>query len=359
MDWQTYISQEELKYIIIALVIFLFFLFLRKLFIKYVYQLVLKVSRRSPTKFFTQFLLAYEKPLQWLFVIIGLYIAVDYFPFLEQGNPLFSKIIQSSVVIIAAWGLFNLAGATPIFFSQIKKHANVELDEIVIPFISKGLRLVVVAIAISVIAQIFHYPIGGFIAGLGLGGLAFALAAQDALANLFGGFVIITERPFSIDDWIETPSVEGTVEDITFRSTKVRTFAQAVVTVPNSTLSNEPITNWSEMGKRQISSSVILTYDTPIEDVKRAITKINEYLKQNDSIHQETIFVAFDEFHQHGIEIMLYFFTKTTVWGEYVGVKEAVYFEIFKILKEENISVALPSRRLYKEEVEPSENLKK
>lgn len=355
MDWQNYISEEEIKYILIALAIFLFFLLLRKLFIKYVYHIVLKVSRRSPTKFFTQFLLAYEKPLQWLFVIIGLYISVDYFPYLEQDNALFSKIIQSIIVVIATWGLFNLVGATPIFFSQMKKRGNVELDEIVIPFISKGLRLAVVAIAISVIAQIFNYPIGGFIAGLGLGGLAFALAAQDALANLFGGFVIITERPFSIDDWIETPSVEGTVEDITFRSTKVRTFAQAVVTVPNSTLANEPITNWSKMGKRQVSSTVIVTYDTPIDDVKWAIEKIDQYLKHNDAIHPETIFVAFDEFHQHGIEIMLYFFTKTTVGADYISIKEEVNFEVFKILQEAGISVAVPSRRLYKEEVEPED----
>src|SRR5699024_1747974 len=106
------------------------------------------------------------------------------------------------------------------------------------------------AIGISIIAQEFNYNIGGVVAGLGLGGLAFALAAQDALANLFGGFVIITERPFSIEDWIQTPSVEGVVEDITFRSTKIRTFDQALVTVSNSTFDEEGITNCSRKSKR-------------------------------------------------------------------------------------------------------------
>src|SRR5690625_3514694 len=179
------------------------------------------------------------------------------------------------------WGLCNFAGAAPLFFSRMKEQSNVKLDEIVIPFITKGLRLVIIAIAISIIAQIFTYPIGGVIAGLGLGGLAFALAAQDALANLFGGFVIITERPFSIDDWIETPSVEGTVEDITFRSTKVRTFAQAVVTVPNSTLANEPITNWSEMGKRRVYFTLQIAYDSPIDNIKKAIEQINALLNSH------------------------------------------------------------------------------
>jgi|SRR5690625_3981242 len=350
MDVQKIFAHEDFKYTLIAVAIFLAFLIVRKLFIKYIYQLILKASRRSPSKAITQFLLAFERPLQWLFVIVGLYIAVDYFPYLSQSNLLFSRIIQSSVVVIITWGLFNFVGSTPLFFTRLSKHTDVKVDEIVIPFITKGLRLVIFAIAISIIAQIFTYPIGGFIAGLGLGGLAFALAAQDALANLFGGFVIITERPFTIGEWIKTPSVEGTVEDITFRSTKIRTFAQAVVTVPNSTLANEPITNWSEMGKRRVSSTVIVSYETPIESVKRSLEKINEYLRNNVDIHQETIFVAFDEFHKNGIEIMLYFFTKTTVWGEYVKVKEEVNFKVMDILLAENISIAIPSRRLYRDD---------
>src|SRR5699024_2676243 len=171
--------------------------------------------------------------------------------------------------------------------------------------------------SLSIIAQVFGYPVNGFVAGLGLGGLAFSLAAQDALANLFGGFVIITERPFTIDDWILTPSVEGTVEDITFRSTKVRTFAQALVTVPNSTLANEPITNWSKMGKRQIAFDLRVTYDSPVVKIKEVVKKIETLLKTHDGIHQETIFVKLNEFKENGADIMLYFFTKTTAWDEY------------------------------------------
>lgn len=345
---------EDVKYTLIAVGIFLIFLVARKLFIKYIYQFILRVSRRSPTTFFTQLLLAFERPLQWLFVIIGLYIAVDYFPYLSQANLLFSRVIQSSIVIIASWGLFNLVGATPLFFNRISKQTNVKLDEIVIPFILKGLRLVIIAIAISIIAQIFTYPIGGFIAGLGLGGLAFALAAQDALANLFGGFVIITERPFSIDDWIETPSVQGTVEDITFRSTKIRTFAQALVTVPNSTLANEPITNWSEMGMRRVSSSVVLSYEPSADHLKYVLERIENTLKQHEGIHADTVYVAFDEFHENGVEMLIYFFTKTTAWGEYLRVKEEINFKIKEILAEEKVSLAIPRRKLYEKQISES-----
>lgn len=346
VSWETLMNYEDLKYLAISLAILLLFLLIRKVFITYIYKTILKLSRKSPTEFFTQIFLAFEKPLQWLFVVVGVYIAVDYFPYVSQQNELFKHIIQSSIIILIAWGLSNLTSATPMLFSKVNRRGNIYLDDILIPFISRGLRFVIFAIAISMVAEVFGYKISGFVAGLGLGGLAFALAAQDALANFFGGIVIITERPFSIDDWIETPTVEGIVEDITFRSTKVRTFAEAIVTVPNSTLADEPITNWSKMGKRQIYFTLQVTYDSPMKSVQTAIERIKTLLKNHPDIHQETIFVTFDDFKDDGAEIMLYFFTKTTVWGEYLDIKEEINFKILEIFDEEGVSMAIPSRRI-------------
>lgn len=336
----------EIDQLLISLGIFLIFLLLRRIFITYVYKFILRISRKAPAELFTQLLLAFEKPLQWLFVIAGVYIAVEYFPYIDQQNPLFLKIIQSLVIIMIGWGLFNLTSSTSLLFSKINRRGNIYIDDILVPFISRGIRVIIVAIGISIIAEIFGYPISGFIAGLGLGGLAFALAAQDVLANLFGGFVIITERPFSIDDWISTPSVEGIVEDISFRSTKVRTFSQAVVTVPNSTLADEPITNWSQMGKRQVSFNLKITYDSPMKKVKSAIERIENLLKNHEGVHQETIFVTLNEFVDIGAEIMIYYFTKSSVLGEHLEVKEEINFEILRILKEEGVEIAIPSRRI-------------
>ncbi len=133
----------------------------------------------------------------------------------------------------------------------------------------------------------------------------------------FGGVVIITDKPFSIGDWIESSSVEGVVEDINFRSTKVRTFAQALVTVPNSVLANEAITNWTKMGRRQISFKLGVTYSTPKEKLDKCITEIREMLKNHSDIHPQTIFVNFDGFNDSSLDIFLYFFTKSTDWGEF------------------------------------------
>lgn len=159
---------------------------------------------------------------------------------------------------------------------------------------------------------------------------------------------------FSINDWIKTPSVEGVVEGITFRSTKIRTFAQALVTIPNSTLANEPITNWTKMGKRQITFSLGLTYSTPREKIQVCVERIDCMLRNHEALDQDFILVHFSEFNESSLDIFLYFFTKTTAWAEYLRIKEDINLKIMEILEQENVSIAnvsiaFPSRSLYLE----------
>ncbi|WP_370224839.1 mechanosensitive ion channel family protein [Cytobacillus sp.] len=347
MFWETYMKEDILVDLGISIGIFLLFLIFRKLFTKYVFTLLLRLSRKAPNDFFSHIFVSFQKPIQWLFIIIGIYVSVGYFPYLNQHNSLFLDVIRASVIIMITWGLYNMAAASSALFTSLKVKYDLEIDDILIPFISKALRVVIVAISISVVAQEFDYDVNGFVAGLGLGGVAIAFAAKDVLGNLFGGFVIITEKPFTIGDWIMTPSVEGTVEDISFRSTRVRTFAQALVTVPNATLANESITNWSKMGKRQISFRLRVTHDTTKDQMANVVGQIEYLLKNHPDIHPETILVTFDDYKENGLDIFLYFFTKTTNWGEFLKIKEEINFEIMDILENERVYVAMPSRKLY------------
>ncbi|WP_375709792.1 mechanosensitive ion channel family protein [Mesobacillus foraminis] len=346
MSWEVFFSYEFLKMLGISIGILLIFLVFRRIFSKYIYSLLIKLSKKAP-EFISHIFLAFEKPIQWLFIIIGVYVAADYFPYFNQHNPLFLDIIRSTVIFLISWGLYNLSSSSSLLFSKVNEKYNIEIDQILIPFLSKALRFVIVAISLSVIAQEFDYDVNGFVAGLGLGGLAFALAAKDALGNLFGGIIIITEKPFTIGDWIMTPSVEGTVEDISFRSTRVRTFSQAVVTVPNATLANESITNWSKMGKRQVSFNLRVTYETPKDRFENVVKQIRYLLNNHHEIHPETILVNFDQYKEDGFEIFIYFFTNTTNWAEYLRIKEEINFEIMDILSNEGVSLAMPSRKVY------------
>ncbi len=356
MTWETFLSNEHLIKLGIAIGIFLLFLVFRKLFAKYIYSFLLRISKKAPNDFLLIYLKPLKKPLQWLFIIIGLYVAIRYYPYLNHKNETFSQLISASIIVLITWGFFNLTSNSSLLFRKINEKTSIQIDEILIPLLSRALQFIVLAISASVILQEFGYKIDGFVAGLGLGGLAFSLAAKDALANLFGGIVIITEKPFTINDWIMTPSVEGTVEDISFRSTKIRTFAQAVVTVPNATLANEAITNWSKMGKRQITFTIRVTYDNPITNIEKVVQRIEDLLKSHPEIHPETIFVSVDEYKENGIDIFLYFFTKTTDWGEYLRIREEINLRILQILDEEEIEIAIPSRRLFMESPSDDKN---
>ncbi|HWO96833.1 MAG TPA: mechanosensitive ion channel family protein [Bacillus sp. (in: firmicutes)] len=340
------LSLEEWKNLGIAIGIFLIFLVLRKLFTTYVFKLILGFMKNIKIDFAAKILESFEKPLRWLFVIIGIQLALPYLPFELIEHDTERKVFRSLFIWLAAWGIYDLTASTSVIFAHFVKRFDFQIDRIVIPFVEKMVRLIIIVLAFSVIAEEWGFNVNGFIAGLGLGGLAFALAAKDTIGNFFGGIVIVTEKPFTIGDWIKTPSVEGTVEDITFRSTKVRTFAQALVTVPNSTLSNEPIINWSKMGKRQVAFHLGVTYDTSRQQLETVVYRLKQMLIDDEDIHKETILVNFDRFNESSLDIYLYFFTNTVAFNDYLKVKEQVNFKIMEIFEEAGVEFAFPTRTL-------------
>ncbi len=333
--------------IIIALGIFLFFLFSRKLIVRFGFSVIRQACKKARVSIDNAILQEFEKPLRWLLVIFGVYLSAVYLPLTPYQDFLMTKFFRTAFIILIVWGFYKVSG--PFLFEELSKKMEIEIDRILIPFLTKVVKFIIIALALTIIAQEWGYDVTGFIAGLGIGGLAVALAAKDAIANVFGGIIIITEKPFSIGDWIYTPSVEGTVEDISFRSTKVRTFAKALVTVPNSTLANEAITNWTKMGKRRVTFHLGVTYTTPVDKLRSCVERIRELLEKHPEVDKETIFVRFDNFNDSSLDIFIYFFTITTVWGEFLEVKEDINFKIMEILEEEGVSVAFPSRSIYLE----------
>ncbi len=289
---------------------------------------------------------AFRRPLTALMMVIGLFLALAIMPFPKAVYPFFDSVERTFVVLLIGWGLVNLTTSTDLFFHQFSRKFQVKFDQIVIPFISNILKFVILALMVTMIAYDWGYNISGLVAGLGIGGLAVALAARDTISNLFGGVVIITEIPFTIGDWIMTPSVEGTVENISFRSTRIRTFAQALVTVPNSTLANEPITNWSKMGKRRLTFNVALSLDTHESQLTKLLASLREMLLADDRVDNETIIVQFNQFTHNGLDLYFYFFTKTTDWLKWLEAREAINLKILSLLEAHGVSLAYPAQKV-------------
>lgn len=340
-------TEVDIGRILISLGILVLFIVISKILTNYLLKLVFKFTSKTKSEIDDDILKAFKKPLKWFFVILGVYLAILNISDNLNFNELATKFFRSSIIILIALGLYYLEGTYSILHDRMKSKFNFEANKILKPFLSKILRFITIVIALGMVAMEFEYDVSGFLAGLGLGGLAFALAAQDTLANVFGGIVIIIDKPFDIGDWITTSDVEGTVEDINFRSTRIRTFAKALVTVPNSKLVDQPIVNNSRRGIRRISFKLGLRYDTPVAKIRSSIDKIYDMLKNHPKVDKNTIFVKFDEFNDSSLDVFIYFFTSTSVWEEYLEIKQDVNFRILEILENEGVGIAFPSKSLY------------
>jgi len=288
-------------------------------------------------------------PFKLVFFVIGVRVAVLFLGLPAEIRNIVSAVLRTIIALLLLWVIFRFMDALLSYLQKRAVPSTAKLDVKLLPFTFKGIKVLLAIVFIILIIQNWNYDITTLLTGLGLGGLAFALAAQNTLANFFGSVVIMTDRPFSLGDWIQTPSVEGTVEDIGFRSTRIRTFSQALVTVPNSTLSNESITNWSRMGKRRISFRLKLMIKTSSDQVRKFIERARILLQNNPDLDKETVFVYLDEFGNESLDVFFYFFTKTTNWKEYLEIKEQVNFQIMDLLDELNISLAYQSRSVYLE----------
>jgi len=318
--------------IIVALIIILLFLLARNLFMRFIFNIIIRFANKKEMQLDKNILMAFHGPLKTLILVIGVYLSLVALPMSDGFYLLLYPIHRSLIIFLVAWGLYNLTRSNTI--KEISEKYAV--DKILIDFFMRVLRVLLVILAAVMTVQTWGYNVEGFLAGLGLGGLAFALAAQDTVANIFGGIMIIIDKPV-------------TVEEMTFRSTKVRTFANALVTVPNSVIANQALTNWTRMGKRRITFHLGVTYTTPIEKLKSCVERIRITLENHPDINKETIFVRFDRFSESSMDIFLYFFTDTTKWSEYLRTKEDINFTILEILNEESVSLAFPSRSIYLE----------
>ena len=202
------------------------------------------------------------------------------------------------------------------------------------------------------------YNINGVLAGLGLGGLSFALAGQDMVSNFFGGLVLVTERPFEIGDWVSTPDVEGTVEDISLRSTKVRTLENALVIVPNSKVTTTPITNWTRMKMRLARFTLGLEYKTSPAALQSTVQAVEAMLKGHEGVHAGTVQVRLLDFGPSSLDVTVQFYTKTTDITEYRAVREDINLRILDILAAQGVSLAFPSRSLYVASTSPAKEEK-
>ncbi len=343
--------------IAVAILVFLLVYIFRQLFTKFGIGALRRFTSKTKFTLDNKLLDVIEPPLKYFFVVVGIWAAFQVLQLPENAAEMIGKFIRSLFAIAVIWTAYRATDLMTNFFQALTAKTESGLDDQIMMFIGKALRVLVIVLGAMILVREWGYDIAGLVAGLGLGGLAFALAAKDTVANLFGSITILLDRPFVVGDWIETPSLEGTVEDIRLRSTQVRTFANAMVTVPNSILANSAITNWSRMKKRRIKYKLGVTYSSSSRQLKDCVTKLKDMLENHPGIHKDVIFVYFTDFGDSALELFVYCFTNTTVWQEYLEMRQDVNLKIMQIVEEIGMSMAFPSQSVYLENTEITDSL--
>ncbi|BCD60676.1 MULTISPECIES: mechanosensitive ion channel family protein [unclassified Nitratiruptor] len=333
--------------------IFLLFLLLRKVFTFFVLKIIHKIAKLTTTTFDDKLLEIIEGPLKFAFIILGLYFA---FLVMDIENEVFDKTLKSLIIFEIFWIFYNMVHVLDETIYKFAKRFGRELYREIGAFFIKTLKIFILAIGLVSILQVWNINVSAFLASLGLGGLAFALAAKDTAANLFGGLSILADRALKIDDWIKVGDVEGTVEDIGLRTTKVRTFEKSLVTVPNQMIANNPIENFSRRNIRRIKMRIGLVYSTTHEQMHNILTDIRNMLKSHPGIAKKaTLLVNFDEFEDSSLSIFIYCFTNTADWAKYLEIKEDINLKIMEIVQRNGSDFAFPSESIYIEKIAEKE----
>lgn len=333
----------------LALLLVVLGFFLRTYLLRRLLKPFALLATKTDTEVDDQLLKAVEAPMGWIVNMLGVYLAIMALKLplgLERGALIVTKTIS---VVFVAWLLYNAVDVASLALDRFARATSSEMDDHLVPLVRKVLRIAIVLISLVMIIQQWGYDVTSLVAGLGLGGLAFALAAQQTLSNFFGSIMIFTDRPFKLGDWVKSKHGEGVVEEIGLRSTKIRTFAKTVITVPNADIAASAIENFSEMDKRRINFNIGVTYGTSRAQMEHIVEEIRELLAADEAIDQEFWAVNFTSFGASSLDIMIYCFTLTTNWKEFMDIRQRLYLDIMGVVERAGSGFAFPSQSLYVE----------
>ncbi|MBW1681685.1 MAG: mechanosensitive ion channel family protein [Deltaproteobacteria bacterium] len=245
--------------------------------------------------------------------------------------------------------LYWLVDIPTTWLSTLAGRTETKLDDMLVPIVRKSLRVTVVILVLVQVAQILSdKPITSIIAGLGIGGLAFALAAQDTIKNFFGSVVLFADKPFEMGDRIVVEGHDGVVEEVGLRSTKVRTLDGHLVTIPNGELANKIIRNIGKRPYIRRVANLTITYDTPPEKVERAVEIVKEILKDHEGMDPELpARVYFSEFNADALNILVIYWYHPPNYWDYMAFTERFNKAVFEKFLEEGIEFAFPTQTLY------------
>lgn len=349
--------QNTLSRILLTIIVILLTWLLRRIaptiarrIIRFVWRRIQAISG-TETNIHEQLTEAIIPPIRLLITAIGLSLV---FIIAEFSSSLESISEQAVATLIATgffWGILRLVD---VFAEYIEDSNRINVfDSTLIRFANQIVKAIVAIFAFVIIVGEWGYDLAGLVAGLGIGGLAFALAAQDTLANFFGYLAIITDAPFKVGHLVEIDGTEGFVEDISLRSTRLRQRDRSLSIIPNRTVADTKITNWSRLSSRQLKMTIGVTYNSSIPKIEALIESIGAMLDEHSRVTNKRKVVEFVEFNASSLDILIVCFVNTILWEDLQAIKTDINLKIMRLVEQHELEMAFPTRTVVLESAIP------
>ncbi len=334
-------------HILLGLVIFLIIVLVRRIVLR-IFMLPLRAfTRRTRIRYDDQLLDFLETPINLGIIALGLMIGVSVAELSAGLVNFFGHLARSLIIVGFTLSLVRLASQISFGKGQLGDLIGIKIDDKLLPFLRTGLRIVILAISAIILLQEWGYDASGVIAGLGIGGLALSLAAKDTVENLFGFSSIITDKPFSVGEFIVTPAATGIVEHVGIRSTRIRQLDQALVIVPNSKLAASQILNWSHAQKRRLDITLGISYEARSTDLRQLMARLRQSLEETEDVDTGSIIVHFVNFGASTLDVRIICMILHAGWGDFTRVAEGIRLAMMDVIEELGLEIALPSRTVY------------
>jgi MscS family membrane protein len=295
------------------------------------------------------YILPVARPFSLLIIVGILIILVPVLQLPIRFNHYFILVLRALAPFFATVMFYKIVDILGEY--MLKKAAQTEttMDDQIVPILKRVLKIFVVVIGFLYILNNLRFDITALLAGISIGGLAFALAAQDTIKNFFGSLMILFDKPFQIGDWVTAGDIDGTVEEVGFRSTRVRTFRNSLITVPNGKLADMAVDNHGLRKYRRFYTTITITYDTPTHLIEAFTDGLKKIVDEHPKTWKDFYHIYFNNMSAFSLDIMFYVFLDVPTWGEELKYKEELLLSIMKLAKKLGINFAFPTQTLHME----------
>ena len=300
-----------------------------------------------------------EKPLKWLIMLIILYVCTSHLDYPQELNlapkeefglrMFLHRSFIAFLIIVITWAALKIIKFLGIILMAKAELTESKSDDQIIPFLMEIIKVVAVTLGTFIfMGSVFKVDVGALIAGLGIGGLALALAAKESLENLLASFVIFFDKPFVIGDLVTVNGVTGSIEKIGFRSTRIRTLEKSYLTLPNRLMIDNVLDNLSLRTFRRVSFKIGVLYGTSEEQLKQIVEEIQNFIDNHPHTNQDGE-IHFIEFGASSLDIMVLYYIDTMDWSVFLKIKEEINFEIMRIVQAHGADFAFPTQTIHLE----------